>query len=66
MGKHLLLCTSLALLEGALKSLQPDFGRHLSTGAVQTEMSMAKGLTGAQQTECTFWNQDLRKFSFFA
>lgn len=63
MGKHLLLCTPLALGKGALKSLQLDFGRHLSTSVVQTEMSKAKGLKGAQQTECTFWNQDLRKFS---
>lgn len=63
MGKHLLLCTSLSLVKGALKSLQLDFGRYLSTGGVQTEMSIAKGLTRAQQTECTFWNQDLRKIS---
>lgn len=53
MGKHLLLCTSLALDKGTLKSLQLDFGRHLSTGVPQTEMTIAKGLTGAQQTECT-------------
>lgn len=63
MGKHLLLCTCLALVKGALKSLQLHFGRHLSTGVAQTGMSIAKGLTGAQQTECTCWNQHLRKFS---